>query len=225
MPCFPFNLSREKVYICFFLAWAWNVEVSRGGGSNSLRDANYYPDQFRTTLYFLQKLAGSARCKSQVVCERNFGGKLLNYLLSRVIQHNLAINREKIDHKSVSFWALRNLKLNSICFLHKRCSKNFTQKVANLLISFGIPCNELLIFFYGQNRNRKNQYLFQETFENMGLQLADGRPMTLCSETWNKLQLDGSQNKLSFKIIFTKYIILPDNSQNRLASKSVHKIM
>ena len=122
MTCFPFNLSREKVYICYFLVWAWNVEVSRGGGSNSLRDANYYPDQFRTTLYFLQKLAGSARCKSQVVCERNFGGKLLNYLLSRVIQHNLAINREKIDHKSVSFRALRNLELNSICFLHKQKS-------------------------------------------------------------------------------------------------------
>ena len=189
----------------FSWAWAWNVEESRGGGSNSLRDANYYPDQFRTTLYFLQKLAGSARCKSQVVCERNFGGKLLNYLLSRVIQHNLAINREKIDHKSVSFWALRNLKLNSICFLHKRCSKNFTQKVANLLISFGIPCNELLIFFMDKI----------ETFENTGLQLADGRPMTLCSETWNKLQLDGSQNKLSFKII----------SRNTLSSQIIHRIV
>ena len=139
----------------FSWAWAWNVEVSRGGGSNSLRDANYYPDQFRTTLYFPQKLAGSARCKSQVVCERNFGGKLLNYLLSRVIQHNLAINREKIDHKSVSFRALWNLKLNSICFLHKRCSKNFTQKVANLLILVGIPCNELLIFF-GRKSKEKN---------------------------------------------------------------------
>ena len=77
----------------------------------------------------------------------------------------------------------------------------------------------------GENRKRKTQYQFQDRFENMGLQVADGRPMTLCSETWNKLQLDGSQNKLSFKIIFTKYIILPDNSQNRLASKSIHKIM
>ena len=155
----------------FSWAWAWNVEVSRGGGSNSLRDANYYPDQFRTTLYFLQKLAGSARCKSQVVCERNFGGKLLNYLLSRVIQHNLAINREKIDHKSDSFRALRNLELNSICFLHKRCSKNFTQKVANLLISFGIPCNEFLIFFYGQIETEKINIYFKKHLKTWACKL------------------------------------------------------
>ena len=104
------GVLRKWSWYSFFVCVAWNVEVFSGGGSNCLRDANYYPDQFRTTLYFPQKLAGSARCKSQVVCERNFGGKLLNYLLSRVIQHNLAINREKIDHKSVSFRALRNSK-------------------------------------------------------------------------------------------------------------------